>query len=216
MKYKAILFDLDGTLLDTLEDIADSMNAVLVQSGFPAHPVDSYRTLVGDGIVNLVHRALPEERRNDKTVSECVASMRDEYSRRWDNKSRPFPGVEEMLNRLTEIGAPISIFSNKPHDFTILTVEKLLPHWSFLSVQGIREGNPMKPDPSVPLEIARTISIKPSQFVYTGDTSTDMKTAVAAGMFPVGVTWGFRSAEELKQHGARKLISEPSELLDLF
>lgn len=214
--YKAVLFDLDGTLLDTLEDLADAMNAVLAAEGLPAHPTDAYRHFVGDGIVNLVRRALPEYRRDEATVERLVAADREEYARRWRNKTRPYEGVPELLDELTGRGLKLAVLSNKPDDATRLCVEALLPNGSFDVVQGVTDGVPLKPDPAGALDVARRLGVPPDGFLYLGDTATDMRTAVSTGMFPVGVLWGFRDADELAASGAKSLLARPGELLDLL
>jgi len=216
MRYEAVLFDLDGTLLDTLEDLADSTNAVLEKRGFPRHPIPPYRYFVGDGVANLFRRALPKDRRDEAIVTECIDEMREEYGRRWADKTRPYDGVPEMLDALVERGVRMAVLSNKPDDFTKLCVEKLLPGWTFEVVRGVRDDGKRKPDPAGAMDIAGQLEIPPAGFLYLGDTNTDMKTAVAAGMFPVGAIWGFREADELMANGAKALIEKPMELLDLF
>ncbi len=215
MNYKAVLFDLDGTLLDTLDDLADSMNAALTRVGAPPHPVADYRYFVGDGVLTLCHRVLPADRRDETTIKAAAAAMRDEYGARWAAKTRPYPGIPELLDALTSRGVAMAVLSNKNNDFTKLCVEKLLGRWKFDAVQGLDETVHKKPDPSGALSVARRLKLAPADFLYLGDTNTDMKTAVAAGMFPVGALWGFRTAEELTAHGAKVLIAKPMDLLSL-
>jgi len=209
------LFDLDGTLLDTLADLADSTNRALRRFGFAVHPVEAYKTLVGDGAEMLVRRAAGRDI-SDELAARLLAGMREQYARRWAEKTRPYEGVGEMLDALTRRGVPIAVLSNKPQEFTRLCVAELLPHWRFAAVRGADANTPIKPDPTAALEIAGQLGVDPGDFLYVGDTDTDMKTARAAGMFPVGVTWGFRSAEELKATGAAALIDRPDQLLDLL
>ena len=216
LKYRAVLFDLDGTLLNTIDDLADSMNAVLERFGFPAHPVDSYKLLVGDGIQLFVRRALPEDRRDEASVASCVEATREEYARRWAVKTRPYPGVPEMLDAVAARGVGMAVLSNKPDDFTKKCVAKLLPKWSFGVVRGVRADGRKKPDPAGAIETAQELGIAPGEFLYLGDTNTDMWTAVAAGMFPVGALWGFRSREELVKSGAKVLVAEPAEVAALL
>lgn len=216
MRFKAIIFDLDGTLLDTLEDLSSAANRVLERNGFPTHDMDAYRYMVGDGAVVLMRRALPEERRNDVTIQGCVEGFRTEYERGWKTKTRPYDGVAEMLDALTAHGMKMAVLSNKPDDFTRWCVAEYLSQWTFDLVLGQRDSVPLKPDPSGAMEISRSLNIPPSQFVYLGDTAIDMKTAVAAGMYPVGALWGFRSGQELLENGARLLIKRPPELLRLL
>lgn len=216
MKGRAVLFDLDGTLLDTLADIADSMNAALAALGQPAHPVEAYRFFVGDGVEALVRRSAPAHSQDEAFVRRAVGLLRDEYGRRWDRKTRPYPGVPELLAALAGRGVPMAVLSNKPDDFTRMAVERFLPGTPFSAVRGMRPGGPKKPDPSAALDIARGIAVPPAEFVYVGDTDTDMRTARAAGMRPVGALWGFRPEEELRAHGAHGFVSEPRELLAFF
>ena len=216
MSYKAVVFDLDGTLLDTLEDLADATNRALARFGFPAHELAAYNYFVGDGLRNLILRTLPEGHRDDETLAETIQAFQEEYGRNWADKTRPYEGIPELLDALTERGVPMAVLSNKPDEFTRLCVAKLLPRWSFEPVQGVSETNPKKPDPIGALVIAERLGIAPAEFLYVGDTNTDMKTANAAGMFAVGVTWGFRPAAELLAHGAKVLIDRPAELLDLL
>ena len=217
MSYKAVIFDLDGTLLDTLEDLALSVNAVLREKGYKEHPVDAYRYFVGDGIDALVQRAFPEEITDEKhRLEKLVKAVKEEYSRRWADNTRPYPGVPDLLNFLETKSVPRAIFSNKPHEFALLTVDKLLPEWSFFEICGIRPGIPRKPDPYGALLISQKMQVHPGDIVYLGDTGTDMQTAKAGGFFAIGALWGFRPAEELSREGAQMLASSPSDIYDLF
>ena len=216
MSYEAVLFDLDGTLLDTLEDLADATNRALARSGFPAHPLDAYRYFVGDGMRNLILRTLPEGQRDEEMLAKTIEAFQEEYGRNWADKTRPYEGVPELLDALAERGVPMAILSNKPDEFTKLCVGRLLPRWRFRAVQGVSETNPKKPDPTGALAIAERLGVAPAEVLYVGDTNTDMKTANAAGMFAVGVTWGFRPASELLAHGARALLAAPGELVGLL
>ena len=216
MSYAAVLFDLDGTLLDTLEDLADSMNAVLQAEGHAVHPIDAYRYFVGDGIENLVRRALPETSRDATTVTRGKEAMDAEYHQRWNAKTKPYPGIPKLLDELTRRQLPIAILSNKPEPFALLTVNALLANWTFTPIRGARPDTPHKPDPTSALAIAEELGLPPSSCLYVGDTDTAMKTAIAADMYALGATWGFRPGEELLQSGAQVLIDKPLELLDLL
>lgn len=216
MRFKAIIFDLDGTLLDTLQDLSSAANRVLERNGFPTHDTDAYRYMVGDGAVVLMRRALPEDKRNDVTILDCVRAFREEYEQGWKIKTRPYDGVTEMLDALAAHGVKMSVLSNKPDYFTKRCVSEYFPQRTFDLVLGQCDAVPLKPDPSGAVEISRFLNILPSQFIYLGDTAIDMKTAVAAGMFPVGALWGFRSGQELLENGARFLIKKPTELLRLL
>ncbi|MDR3570291.1 MAG: HAD family hydrolase [Syntrophobacteraceae bacterium] len=215
--YKAVLFDIDGTLLDTLGDIADAMNSALERLRYPPHALDSYRHMVGEGMENLARRALPDRARSDpKQVLECLEIMLKTYDCNWNATSRPYPGISELLDTLTARGLKMAVLSNKPHEFAVKVVKEFLSAWRFEVVLGERPMVPRKPDPFSALEIADRLSIEPANFIYLGDSATDMKTANGAGMFPVGVLWGFRDAGELMAGGAAKLISQPVELLELL
>lgn len=216
MPHTAILFDLDGTLLDSLEDIADSMNTVLTGMGFPAHPVEAYKRFVGDGVPPLVERALPAGERNPELIERCGHLLSEEYRKRWHTKTRPYPGIPQLLTSLTAAGIPMSIFSNKPDEFTRIMVKTLLPGLPFVRVVGIKPGVPRKPDPAAALDTARAMNVSPENVAYLGDTNTDMQTARNAGMFAVGALWGFRGREELEENGAHMIIAEPHEFLQLF
>lgn len=216
MDFQAILFDLDGTLLDTLGDLSDTANLVLAKNGFPIHNPDAYRFFVGEGVAMLFNRALPENMRNGDIVRICVHAFHEEYSRRWNIKTKPYIGVKEMLDALTMYGIKMAILSNKPDNFTKQCVAEFLSGWTFDMILGQHNLLPLKPDPSGAKEIARCLNILPSNFIYLGDTAVDMKTAVSAGMFPVGALWGFRTEKELLENGAKILIKKPQEVLNLF
>jgi len=213
MSYKAVLFDLDGTLLDTLEDLANAGNRVLAEQSLPVHPVDAYRYFVGAGIASLAERILPESHRQPQIIAATVAEFERVYAESWYSCTIPYAGVPEMLDQLVANGLQLAILSNKPDGFTRLCVEKLLPQWHFKPIFGQRPGVPKKPDPAAALEAAQLLNCSPSEILYVGDTSIDMRTARSAGMDPVGVLWGFRGADELKAAGADWLINHPQELL---
>lgn len=212
MRYKAVLFDLDGTLLDTLEDLANTGNRVLAAQSLPVHATESYRYFVGDGIATLVERILPPSHRAPGQIAAMVADFQREYAANWHDRTTAYSGIAEMLDTLVAHGVRLAILSNKPDAFTQLCVERLLPRWNFAPIFGQRPGIAKKPDPAAALEIAELLGCTPQEILYVGDTSIDMHTARAAGMDPVGVLWGFRGADELKEAGAAWLISHPREL----
>ena len=148
MLFKAVIFDLDGTLLDTLDDLADSANYVLMSHQLPVHPVDSYRYFVGDGLQTLVERILPEEKRDPKTINRVADDFKEVYSRNWHVKSRMYEGIDVMLTGLQQAGLALSVLSNKPHEFTCVCVEQMLPAWTFDPLLGARPEVPKKPDPA--------------------------------------------------------------------
>lgn len=216
MNFQAVIFDLDGTLLDTLEDLARAGNRVLEAEGLPVHPVDHYRYFVGDGLQTLIKRILPKDKRSEDHVNRLISAFRADYGQNWKVTTRLYDGVDLMLDGLNKRQLKLNVLSNKPQDFTDVCVQKFLGGWTFQYVIGQRAGCPKKPDPAGALEIARLLCIEPSEILYLGDTATDMKTARAAGMLPVGVLWGFRSEEELIENGAEHLIHQPDELLHLL
>ncbi|MDR1613332.1 MAG: HAD family hydrolase [Planctomycetota bacterium] len=215
MSLSAVVFDLDGTLLDTLEDLADSMNKVLTDAGYPAHPVDPYRYFVGDGMENLARRAAPVGT-DDKTVKALAANMGAVYEKNWRNKTRPYSGVIELLDRIGNAGISMAVLSNKPDVFTQAMVKHYFGDDCFRAVNGQMDGVPKKPDPAGAIAIANAFGIPRERFLYLGDTNTDMLTGVAAGMRTIGVSWGFRPVEELNQAGAKGIIDHPLEALGLL
>lgn len=216
MAIRAVLFDLDGTLLDTLDDIGGAMNLVLADHGLPQYPLSRYRWFVGDGAEVLVRRALPAGQATEALVRQCLADFRTAYAQCWNVRTKPYPGIPELLDALTERGMGMAVLSNKPHEFTVRCVDTYLPRWRFAAVFGEEPGRLRKPDPAGALEIAQCLNVPPRDIVYLGDTATDMQTARAAGMLPVGALWGFRPASELLAAGARHLIETPAGLLDLL
>jgi phosphoglycolate phosphatase len=216
MDFRAVIFDLDGTLLDTLEDIADAMNSVLEARGYPAYETDAYRYFVGDGVNMLIKRALPGEKLDDEIIAELVKAYREAYGIYWKIKTQPYEGVPEMLDMLTARKLKLAVLSNKPDDFTKRCVRELLSRWTFHIVLGYQDGISAKPDSAGALQIAEQFGIPSGDILFLGDTSVDMKTAVAAGMYPVGALWGFRSEAELISSGANKVIERPQEILTLL
>ncbi|MBM4055656.1 MAG: HAD family hydrolase [Planctomycetes bacterium] len=216
MSFKAIIFDLDGTLIDSLEDLGNATNRVLLKNNFPTHTMEDYRYFVGEGVVALITRALPEEIRDEATINACVGEFREDYRKNWNIKTKLYEGIAEMLDSVTLRGLKMAVLSNKPDYFTKKCVAEFLPKWNFERVIGQRDNVPKKPDPAGADEIAEHLAILPSEILYLGDTPIDMKTATAAGMFPVGVLWGFRPEDELKRSGAQRVIHKPQELMKVI
>jgi phosphoglycolate phosphatase len=212
MTIRAVLFDLDGTLVDSLPDIGGSMNQVLAELGLPTHPMPAYREFVGQGVARLVERALPPSRGDLQADAE--AGFRRVYAGRLTDESAPYPGVAELLDKLSEQGLPFAVCSNKPQVMTERVVAALLERWQFEGVEGQREERPRKPDPAAALELAAALGVAPANVAFVGDTKTDMETATRAGMQPVGVLWGFRDRAELEGHGAILVAGSPAELGD--
>ncbi len=213
-KCLAVIFDMDGTLLDTIEDIADSMNAALQGLGFPAHPVERYLEFVGEGIEVLAMRSLPEESRTVDAVAASVQAMREEYKSRWHAKTRPYPGVPELLDGLVGLGIKISIFSNKLDAFTKLMANSLLSRWEFDEVRGLTWDIPRKPDPTGARICAERMGVAAEHCIFVGDSGIDMQTANRAGMAAFGVLWGYQDSGALLANGAQVLLESPQVLID--
>jgi len=216
MSFRAILFDLDGTLLDTLADIAHAANEALALEGFPIHAEADYRRFIGDGVHSLFRRALESDGSDEALVGRCVARFQVTYGRSWNVRTRPYAGIAELLDTLAAREWALAVLSNKPDHFTRLYGESYLAGWPFRAVVGHREGTPRKPDPTSALEIAAHLEVEPASCLFVGDTGIDMRTARNAGMFPVGVTWGFQPEEVLREAGAGAIINHPSELLEVL
>jgi phosphoglycolate phosphatase len=214
-KIEAVIFDMDGTLLDTLKDIADSMNMALKMTGQPERDFEYMRFSVGYGVDELARRAMPAGS-SSEDVMRCVGRFREIYNEHYKDSSRPYDGIPEMLDELTKLNIPFAILSNKPEDFTIKMTDELLGKWEFAEVRGVRNDRPKKPDPAVALEIAQRWHISPERIAFVGDSAVDMQTANAAGMLAVGVLWGFRPRKEIEEAGSMVLISHPLELIGLL
>lgn len=205
---------MDGTLLDTLADLGDAMNRALARHGFPVHHVDAYRYHVGSGAGQLVTRALPAQIRDDEALRAlCLQDFLREYEAGWKIKTGLYVGVSELLDALAARSIPMAVLTNKPQDFAELCMREFLVHWNFSLIQGQMPGVPVKPDPAGPRRVINHLGVQPGEILYVGDTDVDMLTAVNAGMFPVGVSWGFRGEEELRAAGAAAIIDHPMELM---
>jgi phosphoglycolate phosphatase len=215
MKTHAVMFDLDGTLLNTLEDLGDAMNATCRGLDAPEHTYDFYRLSVGDGARALVKRSLPEAMRDDESIDSATLTMRQHYGENWNVKTRVYDGVHELIEALRERGIVTTVLSNKPESALQDCVRHFFPSSPFAAVRGVVPDGPLKPDPGGALAIIEEMGIPAAEWMYVGDTNTDMQTAVAAGLFAVGCTWGFRDREELLENGAEAIIDHPAELLAL-
>ena len=213
MKSQAIIFDLDGTLLNTLADVGNAVNRVLSIHGLPIHKIDAYRFFIGDGARMLITRALPPAVRDENTIHTCLEEFQKDYLQNSDLETDLYEGIAEMLDKLVELGIKLAVHSNKPHALTIKCMDDYFGKWKFEVILGQQETIPKKPDPAGALMIARQMGIPASSFLYLGDSGVDMKTAVSAGMFPAGAIWGFRTLEELEGNGAKILLNQPLDLL---
>ena len=178
MKHRGVLFDLDGTLLNTLQDIADSVNEALSHLGFPEHGVEVYKNFIGEGRDVLAARALPDHHRDAATVTRLIEHINEEYSKRWANNTLPYQGIPDLLDALTIRNIKIAILSNKAHEYTEIMVSKMLPRWHFETVVGALPSVAKKPDPTAALKIAQQLGIRTIEFLYLGDSDIDMKTAI--------------------------------------
>jgi phosphoglycolate phosphatase len=212
---EAIIFDLDGTLLDTIKDIANCANTVLDHWECPTHSVETYTELLGDGLTNLARKALPASRRTMEDIEAFVKEYRSLYQARWNETSTAYAGVVELLGELCRREIPLAVLSNKRDDFTQVCVSHFFPSIPFRDVRGERSGVPIKPDPQAALDIARSLDVEPARCLFVGDSEIDVKTGLHAGMTSVGVLWGFRSQAILEEAGANILISHPRELTAL-
>jgi len=212
--YKAIIFDLDGTLLNTLGDIATCMNKVLSEKGFPTHKKDKYRIFVGDGLKELVERALPEKAIKPSLIKECMDDFESHYAIKWDELTKPYDGISRLIQYLKGKNIPMGILSNKPHRFTIEMSKHYFGDDCFKIIQGVKEGITPKPDSSSCLRMARFFDLAPENILFLGDSDTDMMAARSAGIFPIGAGWGFRGEQELKKAGAAIVINNPDELME--
>jgi phosphoglycolate phosphatase len=192
---RGVIFDLDGTLADSLDDIASAMNRTLRAQGFPTHPVSDYRGFVGEGLRRLVERALPP---GTESVREAfLAAYQADYAQHFLDETRLFPGIPPVLDALAAAGVPMAVLSNKFDGPTRQLVDALCNRWTFREVFGERPGVPRKPDPASALALADALGAPPESVAFVGDTGVDMLTARAASMRPVGVLWGFRPEEVL-------------------
>ncbi len=217
MKFKGVIFDLDGTLVDSLEDLTNSVNRMLSVKGFPEHDLKEYRYFVGDGIMMLIKRALPLEYAADEAfVKECLKVVNEEYMNRWSDCTRPYDGVPKLLSKINDHGMKLAVLSNKPHEFTRLIVPHFFPEIAFDMVLGAREGVPRKPDTTAVYEILQSLGIAAKECLYVGDSNIDMKTGRGAGMFTVGVSWGFRPEKELRESGADMIVHDVGTIAELL
>jgi phosphoglycolate phosphatase len=211
---RAVLFDLDGTLADSLADLANATNRALAQLGCPTHPPASYRYFVGDGARELCARALPANKQN--LVDETLRLMGEHYDAHCFDLTKLYPGIPELISALAERHSSLAVLSNKPDVFTKRMIAHYFNPSPFAVVRGQLPNVPLKPDPTAALRIAQELGVPPAQWLYLGDTNTDMRTASAAGMHPVGVLWGFRGREELVESGAEHIVAKPKEMLALL
>lgn len=209
---QAYLFDLDGTLIDSLADIAASVNRMLEARGHPRRDEELFRQMVGDGMAKLVERALPEQARDAETIQAGVEEYRADYEQHWREQTRPYEGIVELLGTLKARGFKLGVGSNKSHRFTVPMTEHFFGKDTFDIILGARPEVPRKPAPDAAHEVAALWGLPTSEIAYVGDSGIDMDFAKNSGMRAIGVRWGFRGEKELQEHGADVLISHPCEL----
>ena len=210
---KLYIFDLDGTLADSLCDLADSVNIVLEKHGFPTHDTEKYKYFVGNGALKLIERALPEDKRDTDTIKLIHAEYSKVYAERMLCKTKPYDGIREVLEKLKAKGCLLAVASNKPDDCTVYIVETLFGKGMFHTVYGKREGVPTKPSPDIMYMIMEELGVTTDECIHTGDSNVDVNTAHNAGIECIGCTWGFRTEEELISAGADHIAHIPEDIL---
>lgn len=213
-KYKGVIFDLDGTLLNTIEDISDSVNEVLTLYGYPNFTYDEYKLKIGNGLRNLFEKSVPKGTDN-KVLEEAYKLFIETYDKNYQNKTLPYEGIEEVLEEIDKLGIKIGINSNKKNDYTYNLAMKFFKRIPFVAIFGERNDIPRKPDPTAALEILKFMELKPEEVLYIGDSKTDLMTATNARLDGMGVLWGFRSFEELDKYGAKYIVSSPKEIVNI-
>lgn len=210
--YKLVIFDLDGTLVNSLEDLGNACNSALERFGYPTHPMDSFRYFVGDGVPMLIRRALPESERSEKNIAMVKAVFDEIYGRNYNVCTRPYDGITELLDKLKAEGILIAVASNKPDNFTQTIVTSMFGD-TFSYVSGKKEGFEKKPDPQIALHIMEKLGVSPKDVLFAGDSSVDMQTAHNAGCDCIGCVWGFRTLQELTDNKATYIANSP---IDIF
>ncbi|MDR1895964.1 MAG: HAD family hydrolase [Prevotellaceae bacterium] len=215
-KYQAIIFDLDGTLINSIPDIADSMNRILLKHGYQEYDYDQYKYFVGNGIKRLVEICIPDKNKSERETDIIFDLMIEEYGRNCLHKTYVYDGISDLLNDLSLRNIKMAVLSNKADSITRKICDELFCSWNFEIILGATDNFPKKPDPTAALFVADKLLVSPENIFYLGDTSIDMKTASAANFFPAGASWGFRPEEELINSGAKFIAHTPSDCLRFF
>ncbi len=213
--YRTVIFDLDGTLLNTIEDLTDAGNWVCRRNGWPEHSVERFKEMVGDGIPNLVRRFSPEDHRSPLLLINTLGQFSDYYGAHNTDKTAPYAGIPEMLARLRKAGVALAVFSNKADEFSRAIVEHYFPG-VFQVIRGMLQGVPLKPDPAGVKAVMGLLGAAPGETLFVGDSEVDIQTGRNAGLDACGVTWGFRSQKTLEDAGAAYLARDPEELADII
>lgn len=215
-RFKAVIFDLDGTLIDSKEDLGMATNRVLGSRGYAAWPVEQYGIFMGHGLRALTEQALPEASRTDEEIDRCHALILEDYGRNCMVKTRLYAGIDKVLDYLSQTGVRMAVLTNKPHAIACKIVEGLLGAWHFDFVQGGQEGLPLKPEPDGVHRFCQQVQVEPRETLFVGDSDVDVMTASNAGLCCLGVSWGFRGRRELEEAGAWRVIDRAEEMIGLF
>ncbi|MCT7545217.1 HAD family hydrolase [Aliarcobacter cryaerophilus] len=211
---KTVIFDLDGTLLDSIEDIASSMNKVLESLQLPTHKIEDYKHFVGGGVDILVENALNNQSKEIK--DEVIKRFKIEYDGKLHSKTLPYNGIYQLLDELKKLDINLAVLSNKPHEFTVSYVNHFFKNYNFKEIHGQKKDVPKKPDPKAALDIVKCLDSSCENTYFIGDTKIDMQTAKNANMTAIGVLWGFRDEKELRDFGADFIVSNPLEILKIL
>lgn len=212
---RLVIFDLDGTLLNTIDDLGAATNYALDAEGFPTHAPGAYTMMVGNGVSRLIERALPDEHRNMATVERVRTHFQEYYDIHLADFTRPYPGIPELLRELQEGGVALAVASNKYQEAVSRLMAVFFPDIEWVAAEGHREGVPPKPDPSIVFDILSIHPTPKAEVLYVGDSGVDMETARRACIESVGVTWGFRPVSELRDNHADHIIYNPADILPL-
>lgn len=210
-----VIFDLDGTLLNTIDDLGAATNHALRIGGYPEHSLSSYPMFVGRGVTRLIERALPEDARSPEIIAPLLEHFKEYYNEHLTDATVPYDGIPELLDELTSMGVKIAVASNKYQSAVERLINNFFPRLPWVAVEGQKEGIPTKPDPSIVFEILGKTPTRKSKVLYAGDSGVDMETARRACVDSCGVTWGFRPVRELREHHADNIVNTPSEILSI-
>ena len=216
MSFSLAIFDLDGTLLDTVGDIGSAANRVLIEAGYPPHPLTAYRQFVGSGVAVLFERALPKESANPYVIDNCISRFEREYETCWNRDTVPYDGIGDLLDHFLSLGLRLAVLSNKPDSFAKKCVREYFTDYRFEPILGQRPDVPRKPDPTAVREIMQYHQVGAEQVFFVGDSEIDIQTAQNAGVFSIGVSWGYRPASALVDMGVDLLAEEPGDLLSFI